>query len=90
MARLRLRFNPWPAPVIELADTPDPGCSDCDGHGGWPEDYADAHGEYGGTNWWHCPCWDPDRVRRLLPVPRWLAHLLFGWTPPVYSAEPPF
>ncbi|MFE7560076.1 hypothetical protein [Kitasatospora sp. NPDC057500] len=90
MARMRLRFNPWPRPAIELTDTPRPKCPDCDGAGGWAEDYADDEGEFGGTDYWYCTCWDPSRVRRLLTFPRWTARLLLGWTPPVYSSEPPF
>ncbi|MEU1418658.1 hypothetical protein [Kitasatospora sp. NPDC005751] len=90
MARMRLRFNPWPHPAIELTDAPNPKCPDCDGEGEWTEDFADADGEYGGSEYWHCMCWDPGRARRLLPIPRWIAHRLFGWTPPIYSTEPPF
>ncbi|MFD8695367.1 hypothetical protein [Kitasatospora purpeofusca] len=91
MARLRLRFNPWPRPAIELTDTPNPKCRTCDGYGGWPEDYSDYDtGEYAGTEWWDCTCWNPTRVRRLLPLPGWIAHLAFGWIPPVHSSEPPF
>ncbi|MFD4907514.1 hypothetical protein [Kitasatospora purpeofusca] len=91
MARMRLRFNPWPRPTIELTDTPDPKCQVCDGYGGWPEDYGHPEtGEYAGTEWWDCTCWNAYRVRRLLRLPGWLAHLLFGWTSPTYSTEPPF
>ncbi|MFJ9441950.1 hypothetical protein ACIRRH_08760 [Kitasatospora sp. NPDC101235] len=90
MARMRMRFNPWPDPVIELADTADPKCPDCDGVGEWAEEFTDDGGEDGGFEYLHCACWDPGRVRRLLPVPRWIARALFGWTPPTYSTEPPF
>ncbi|MFF7454773.1 hypothetical protein [Kitasatospora sp. NPDC008115] len=91
MARMRLRFNVWPDPVIELTDTPNPKCRTCKGEGGWDYDYGHPEtGEYDGTDTEYCACWDPDHVRRLLPVPRLLARLLFGWAPPVYSEEPPF
>ncbi|WP_033331858.1 MULTISPECIES: hypothetical protein [Streptomyces] len=91
MARLRLQYAESPRPVIELTDTPNPKCSACEGIGGWTEDYGDYDtGEYAGTETVHCTCWDPWRIRRLLPVPRWLARRWLGWTEPVYSAEPPF
>ncbi|MEV0187512.1 hypothetical protein AB0I39_03105 [Kitasatospora purpeofusca] len=91
MPRLRLHFSPWPRPTIELADTPNPNCRDCDGAGGWAEDYGDHDtGEYAGTDYVHCSCWDPDRVRCLFAVPGWLAYRVFGWAPPLYSGELPF
>ncbi|WP_327678557.1 hypothetical protein [Kitasatospora sp. NBC_00458] len=91
MPRLRLRFNSQPRPTIELTDTPDPKCLVCDGYGGWPEDYGHPEtGEYAGTEWWDCTCWNPNRVRRLLPLPRWFARRAYDWGPPVYSDEPPF
>ncbi|MEV7926466.1 hypothetical protein [Kitasatospora sp. NPDC088779] len=91
MARLRLRYATWPHPEIQLIDTPDPACPDCEGEGGWTRDYGHPEtGEYDGTDTHYCACWDPARVRRLLPVPRWIARRWLGWTEPVYSAEPPF
>ncbi|MET9397776.1 hypothetical protein [Kitasatospora sp. NPDC002965] len=91
MARMRLRFNIWPDPVIELTDTPNPKCPGCKGEGGWDYDYGHPEtGEYDGTRTEYCDCWDPDHVRRLMPVPRWIARRWIGWSIAVYSDEPPF
>ncbi|MFF4378761.1 hypothetical protein [Kitasatospora sp. NPDC001547] len=91
MARLRLRYVTWPRPAIKLTDTPNPKCAECEGAGGWTEDYGDYDtGEYAGTEIVHCTCWNPDRTRHLLPVPRGIARRWLGWTEPVYSTEPPF
>ncbi|MFG3051413.1 hypothetical protein ACGFZP_10780 [Kitasatospora sp. NPDC048239] len=43
MSRMRLRFNGWPRPAIELTDTPDPKCLVCDSHGVWPLDGDPGH-----------------------------------------------
>ncbi|AUY50984.1 hypothetical protein [Streptomyces sp. CB01881] len=91
MSRMRLRFNVWPKPAIELTDTPDPHCPDCQGEGGWTEDYGDYDtGEYAGTEDVWCTCWNPDQVRRLLPIPRWIVRHWLSRTMPVYSDEPLF
>lgn len=94
--RLRIRYQPSPRPAVVLTDTPRPGCSDCEGAGGWIEHYGDGSGEYGGETAVYCDCWT-SWARVLLPVPRRLARLLvrlsdrrdarrgFG-----YSDEPPF
>ncbi|MFD8596123.1 hypothetical protein ACFV1L_14070 [Kitasatospora sp. NPDC059646] len=90
MPRLRLRYRSGDQPLLVLTDTPDPNCPDCHGDGGWAEDYGDYTGEYAGTHSYWCTCWNPDHPERALPLPRWVARLLFGWTEPVYSNEPPF
>ncbi|MFD5463328.1 hypothetical protein ACFWIQ_10960 [Kitasatospora sp. NPDC127059] len=91
MARLRPQYAPWPRPALHLADTPDPRCPSCKGAGGWAEDYGDYDtGEYAGTEYIHCTCWDPDRTRRLLPVPHWIARHLDRAQTATYSTEPPF
>ncbi|MFD8483208.1 hypothetical protein [Kitasatospora sp. NPDC059673] len=91
MARLRLRYEGDHRPRLVLTDTPDPKCPECHGIGGWAEDYGDHDtGEYAGTHYYRCTCWNPDHPTRPVPLPRWAARLLFGWTEPSYSDEPPF
>ncbi|CAL9478934.1 hypothetical protein [Streptomyces sp. enrichment culture] len=82
--RLRIRKTFWPRPALILTDTPNPRCPDCQGEGGHNHDYGDPEtGEYAGTEWEPCPCWDENRRWILLPLPR--------RTPPgEYSDEPPF
>ena len=77
--RLRLRYTDWPVPAVALADTPRPGCCNCDGEGGYQ---SAGLGEEPENE--ICDCWEPDRRWRLLPVPRWIARRWHGW------AEPPF
>lgn len=89
--RPRLQYRSWPRPRLILTDTPHPGCAQCDGHGGWGEDYADAEGEYGGTEEVTCLCWAPDRAWTVLPFPRrprWLRRRTASADP--WSTEPPF
>ncbi|MER7847314.1 hypothetical protein ABTZ03_25585 [Kitasatospora sp. NPDC096077] len=90
--RLRLQYNPWPRPALHLADTPNPKCPLCQGAGGWADDYGDYDtGEYAGTEYVTCGCWNPDRTRRLLPVPHWIAHRWLDQPDEsAYSTEPPF
>ncbi|MFF7994201.1 hypothetical protein ACFZDG_31025 [Kitasatospora xanthocidica] len=92
MARLRPHYVTWPRPAIHLTDTPNPRCPLCEGAGGWTEDYGDYDtGEYAGTEYIHCDCWNPDHTRRLLPVPHWIARRLDHTTQNAgYSTEPPF
>ncbi|MFE2412457.1 hypothetical protein ACFXDE_29325 [Kitasatospora sp. NPDC059408] len=91
MAHLRLQYVDWPRPAVWLTDAPAPKCPDCQGRGGWTEDYGDYNtGEYAGTEHFHCTCWNPALALRVLPVPRWAARRWLGWTEPVYSTEPPF
>ncbi|QES06826.1 hypothetical protein DEJ44_15235 [Streptomyces venezuelae] len=69
--RLRIRPITWPRPALVLADTPRPGCPRCGGEGGRAYDYGDHEtGEYAGTEWDPCPCWNEDRSWVLLPLPR--------------------
>ncbi|ATY97212.1 hypothetical protein [Streptomyces cavourensis] len=87
--RLRITRTTWPRPALVLTDTPRPRCPDCQGAGGHTVDYGDHNGEYAGTDWWPCPCWDDTRRWTLLPLPR-----RTGWRDPWgnggYSDEPPF
>ncbi|MEU7020951.1 hypothetical protein ABZ990_09905 [Streptomyces sp. NPDC046203] len=69
--RPRIRRTDWPRPALILTDTPRPDCSDCRGEGGWNRDYGDPMtGEYAGSDWDPCPCWDENRRWLLVPVPR--------------------
>ncbi|MFF5537330.1 hypothetical protein ACFY71_33535 [Streptomyces cinerochromogenes] len=97
MIRLRIQFTHWPRRALILTDTPRPDCPECDGDGGIGHDYGDpATGEYAGTDWEPCTCWDENRCRVLLPIPRrprWLRRRDIGrdpWAPGDYSDEPPF
>ncbi|XUL89997.1 hypothetical protein ACQ86D_27950 [Streptomyces galilaeus] len=81
--RIRLRLTSWPRHGLELTDTPRPRCTECHGQGGWNEDYADADGDYGGTNWVICGCWKLEHHLFLLPLPRRRPRGPF-------SDEPPF
>ncbi|NEB04330.1 hypothetical protein [Streptomyces sp. SID13726] len=84
--RLRIRVTNWPRRALAIVDTPRPGCSLCHGEGGHGWDSVDAEGEYAGTDFEFCTCWNPDLSIVLLPLPRWLRR-----TPPGgYSNEPPF
>ncbi|WP_181768512.1 hypothetical protein [Streptomyces albidus (ex Kaewkla and Franco 2022)] len=85
--RLRIHRQSWPRPALILTDTPRPGCWACDGDGGHPRDYGHPEtGEYDGTHWDPCPCWDNRRTWTLLPLPR----LRRRRNSPGYSSEPPF
>jgi len=81
--RYRLKVRDWPSRGLYLADTPRPNCPDCGGKGGWHHDYANHEGEYGGTDWVPCICWDDQLAVRLLSLPR--ARRDAG-----YSDEAPF
>jgi hypothetical protein len=75
MIRLRIQLTSWPRRALILTDTPHPDCPDCDGDGGIAHDYGDHNGEYAGTEWEPCTCWDKARrwTLLLLPrLPRWL------------------
>ncbi|MFE1547383.1 hypothetical protein [Streptomyces sp. NPDC058718] len=91
--RLRIRIAHWPRRTLILADTPRPDCPDCSGEGGWNRDYGDYEtGEYAGTEWDPCHCWNEDRRWPLLPLPR-LPRRRHPHTDPwshEYSDEPPF
>lgn len=90
MTRLRLRTTTWPRRALVLTDTPRPDCPDCQGRGGTAHDYGDHDtGEYAGTDWEPCTCWDENRRWLLLPLPR-LPRLRRRTTTDPWSAEPPF
>ncbi|WP_329176059.1 hypothetical protein [Streptomyces sp. NBC_01477] len=84
LPRLRVKVTDWPRRGLVLTDTPHSRCPECGGTGGHTHDYGDAEtGEYAGTDWFPCDCWNEDRRWLLLPLPR--------RTPPGgYSKEPPF
>ncbi|MFV2117046.1 hypothetical protein ACE14D_00745, partial [Streptomyces sp. Act-28] len=63
------------------------------GHGGHSYDYGDPFtGEYAGTEWDPCPCWDENRRWTLLPLPRLPRRRTSPdpWDPDGYNDEPPF
>lgn len=86
MSRRRLRFADWPTTHIAWTDTPDPTCTVCDGTGEVEVPDYDGESAYREL----CHCWWPSDTRRILPLPRWVARLFFGWQEPDYSAEAPF
>ncbi|WP_062209514.1 hypothetical protein [Streptomyces sp. NBRC 109706] len=80
--RLRIQRERWPRPALILTDTPRPRCPDCHGIGGWAHTCVSPEGEYDGTDWFECFCWDSGKRWKILPVPH------FRRTG--YSDEPPF
>ncbi|MFP1629943.1 hypothetical protein ACLB9X_33485 [Streptomyces sp. 5K101] len=94
MPRLRLRRVSWPRRAVVLADTPRPDCPDCGGEGGFEHHYGDYEtGEYAGTDWEPCTCWNEDRKWLLLPIPRLPRRRRAypdPWGTGGYSDEPPF
>lgn len=85
MPRLRLQVIGCPRRTLALTDTPRPNCPQCEGVGGTQQHYGHPEtGEYAGTDWQPCACWNAYRCWRLLPLPRWPRR-----TPPS-STEPPF
>ncbi|MFF8903374.1 hypothetical protein [Streptomyces olivaceoviridis] len=95
--RLRIQRATWPGNALILTDTPRPDCPDCEGVGGFEHDYGDYRtGEYAGTDWEPCPCWNEHRRWTLMPLPRrphWLRRRTTHrdpWAPAGYSDEPPF
>ncbi|MET9416240.1 hypothetical protein ABZY03_19050 [Streptomyces klenkii] len=100
MLRLRLKVvDRCPRRELVLTDTPDPTCKRCEGQGGHNYDYGDPEtGEYAGTEWEPCPCWDENRSWIVLPLPRlrrprFLSRCRAGrdpWGAAGYSDEPPF
>ncbi|MEU0278432.1 hypothetical protein [Streptomyces sp. NPDC006195] len=92
--RLRIQHTTWTRPALILTDTPRPNCPRCEGDGGHNRDYGDYEtGEYAGTEWEPCPCWDETRRWTLLPLPR-MPRRRTAWRDPWetggYSDEPPF
>ncbi|MEV5138180.1 hypothetical protein AB0K71_27105 [Streptomyces syringium] len=97
MIRLRIQVVHWPRRALVMTDRPRPDCRDCDGEGGLEHDYGDYDtGEYAGTDWEPCGCWNESRRWFLMPLPgrpRWLRRHDSGrdpWGPGCYSDEPPF
>lgn len=97
MLRLRIHVADWPRRSLVLTDTPRPNCGTCEGLGGTEHHYGDpATGEYAGTDWEPCHCWNESRRWTLLPLPhrpRWSHRDDHGrdpWGPDGYSNEPPF
>ncbi|MFE9379839.1 hypothetical protein [Streptomyces sp. NPDC006855] len=88
MPRLRIQLRGWDRRTLVLTDTPDPDCPRCDGDGGFAYDYGDHEGEYAGTEWDPCTCWDENRHWTLLRFPR-IRHRRRGVRDP-WSDEPPF
>ncbi|MFD8383959.1 hypothetical protein ACFV2X_36525 [Streptomyces sp. NPDC059679] len=89
--RLRIQLSTWPRRSLVLTDTPRPNCRECDGDGGIESFYGDYEtGEYAGSDWDPCDCWDENRRWTLLPLPR-LPRWLRRQRPDVDPwAEPPF
>ncbi|MFJ7422705.1 hypothetical protein ACIQXD_29500 [Streptomyces uncialis] len=70
-SRLRLRTAHHDRRMLVLTDTARPSCTTCRGEGGWEHDYGHPEtGEYDGTDWAYCACWQPHRTWRLLRLPR--------------------
>jgi hypothetical protein len=65
--RRRLAVVVFPLPALVVADTPRPECPACHGAGGWDEGDMEAI----------CPCWDPERERRLLRLPLWFGRRMW-------------
>lgn len=96
MTRLRIQRATWSRRSLVLTDTPRPDCSNCDGFGGIEHDYGDHTGDYAGTEWEPCLCWNEQHRWTLLPLPRlprWLRRhraIRDPWSANGYSDEPPF
>ncbi|MFJ8211859.1 hypothetical protein [Streptomyces sp. NPDC096033] len=88
MLRLRIQHTTWPRRALILTDTPDPNCPDCRGEGGHNHDYGDYDtGEYAGTEWDPCHCWDETRRWTVLPLPSPRRRKV---SPDPWGDEPPF
>ncbi|KOG19684.1 hypothetical protein [Streptomyces viridochromogenes] len=86
MLRLRIKVIEWPRRAIAIVDTPRPDCPLCHGNGGHSWTCVTHDGEYDGTDFELCTCWNDELRIVLLPLPRWTRR-----TPPGgYSDEPPF
>ncbi|MFI9081170.1 hypothetical protein ACIGW8_32670 [Streptomyces sioyaensis] len=93
--RLRIQRATWPRPALILTDTPDPACRYCEGIGGTEHEYGHPEtGEYDGSWWEACECWNQDRRWVLLPLPRlprrWHRTGRDPWAASGFSDEPPF
>ncbi|TXJ82077.1 hypothetical protein E2C11_10125 [Streptomyces lavendulae] len=81
--RLRIRVTNRPRRALALIDTPRPDCPLCHGTGGHAWEYTTPDGEYDGSDFEPCTCWNDTWHLTLLPLPH--------RTPPGgYSNEPPF
>ncbi|WP_181767098.1 hypothetical protein [Streptomyces albidus (ex Kaewkla and Franco 2022)] len=90
MSRLRIQYSPC-RPGLILTDTPRPNCWACHGNGGHEREYGHPEtGEYDGSDWEPCPCWDHRRGWTVLPLPWTLLRLLRRKPRGGYSSEPPF
>ncbi|WEB41358.1 hypothetical protein MOV08_20155 [Streptomyces yunnanensis] len=91
MLRLRIKVTGWTQRALILTDTPRP---DCHGDGGTAHDFGDHNGEYAGTEWEPCACWNEDRRWLLMPLPRLPRRRRDPerdpWGVGGYSDEPPF
>ncbi|MEI7031257.1 hypothetical protein [Streptomyces pratensis] len=85
--RLRIQLTGWDRRTLILTDTPRPDCPRCDGDGGFAYDYGDHEGEYAGTEWDPCTCWNEARRWTLLRLPR-IPRRRADRDP--WSSEPPF
>ncbi|MEU9359558.1 hypothetical protein AB0D35_15825 [Streptomyces sp. NPDC048301] len=93
MPRLRIQLSDWDRRSLVLTDTPRPDCPDCRGEGGHAYDYGDHTGEYAGTEWDPCSCWDESRRWTLFRLPRLPGRRQperDPWGASGYSDEPPF
>ncbi|QSY50186.1 MULTISPECIES: hypothetical protein [Streptomyces] len=92
LPRLRIQRATWPRPALILTDTPRPDCLLCDGVGGIESFYGDyATGEYAGTDWDPCTCWNENRRWVLMPLPYRRPRTGHNpWAANGYSDEPPF
>ncbi|MGW1517570.1 hypothetical protein [Streptomyces sp. NPDC002287] len=92
MPRYRIQLRDWSRRALILTDTPNPHCPDCQGEGGHNRDYGDYDpGEYAGTEWEPCPCWDENRHWVLFTLPRLPRRRRPGADPwGGYSDDPPF
>ncbi|GAB7109296.1 hypothetical protein JCM4814A_76100 [Streptomyces phaeofaciens JCM 4814] len=88
--RLRIRVTHWPRRALVLTDTPHPRCPNCQGEGGTEQHYGDHTGEYAGTDWDVCPCWNDTRRLVLLPLRRRRTDDGAPWAPAGYSDKAPF
>ncbi|WP_327226369.1 hypothetical protein OG229_23900 [Streptomyces platensis] len=89
MLRLRIQRATWPRPALILTDTPRPDCPECAGYGGIEREYGHPDtGEYAGSHWDPCHCWNQDRRWLLMPLPRLSRR--HRCAPNCLCNEPPF
>ncbi|MEN8650371.1 hypothetical protein ABCR94_06955 [Streptomyces sp. 21So2-11] len=69
--RLRIQRITSPRSALILTDTPRPDCRHCGGLGDIEHPYGHHDtGEYEGSDWEPCCCWNEDLKWVLLPLPR--------------------